>query len=542
MTTEWHEQIWEVVVVGTGMGGATLGFALAAQGRRVLFIERGHDLMRRAPAPLAPVGADDEAPQARMARGHWPTRLHGQTNRGAVDVLPSLGCGTGGSTLLYAAQLERLFAADFEPRGHFADLNGSTLPEAWPVSHAEMLPWYRQAERLFRVCGSADPLDPDAATTLREPPPMSARDVHFMRSFRELGLKAYQAHVACDFIDDCVGCGGRICEHGCKSDARRACLEPALREHGATLVADCEAVAVEADAQRAHGVRVHWQGRELLVRAELVVLAAGALMTPRILLASTSAHWPEGLANRSGAVGRNLMFHATDFAAVRPRLPQPGVGPQKAVATNDFYLDAGGKLGAFQSIGITLEPGMVYAQLLERMPRLPRVLRLPVRALLHLAAAAIGRTLRGSTLFATITEDLPYWHNRVLRDEAAPGGVRFEYRYSAELDRRARRFRDLLSRKLRTHHRLRWLSFRHNLNFGHACGTCRFGDDPATSVLDRDNRAHGIDNLYVVDASFFPSSGGTNPSLTIAANALRVAQAIGARFASASDEPLAQQA
>src|SRR5262249_4351249 len=127
---------------------------------------------------------------------------------------------------------------------------------------------------------------------------------------------------------------------------------------------------------------------------------------------------------------------------------------------------------------------------------------------------------------AWIVEALPYWQNRVIPDTNTQAGFRFEYRYPDELRARARLSRDLLTRKLRPRHRTMVLSNELNLNFGHTCGTCRFGDDPRTSVLDRSNRAHDVDNLYVVDASFFPSSGGINPSLTIAANALGAAEAM----------------
>jgi len=528
----WFEEAWDVIVVGTGMGGATLGRSLAAQGHKLLFLERGKDLLARfEEAPQSDDGAFDETPESRLAAGQWPTRMRGRTNRGDIDAFPSLGCGTGGSTLIYAAQLERLFAADFEPRAHFAETTDSTVPERWPVGYQEMLPFYREAERLFAVCGSIDPCSlPDELAPLRPPPSLSARDDSFIVSFRKLGLQPYQAHVGCDFVPGCIGCGGKVCRAHCKADARKAALVPALRDHGARLVTECEVLDLDADAERVRTVRVRWQGREHRVHGKLIVMAAGALMTPRILLDSRNAFWPEGLANRSGAVGRNLMFHVSDFVAIRPHTPASAEGPQRAVSLNDFYEHAGDKLGTLQSVGIPLNAGIVAAQLMSRLPEMPG----PLRRLAHLACRLIGLALafalRGSTLFATITEDLPYWHNRVVADPRAPSGVRFEYRYAAELDRRARRFREQLTRALRGRHRMLWLRFRHNLNFGHACGTCRFGDDPATSVLDRSNRAHGIDNLYVVDASFFPSSGGTNPGLTIAANALRVARDIGQRL------------
>jgi choline dehydrogenase-like flavoprotein len=150
-------------------------------------------------------------------------------------------------------------------------------------------------------------------------------------------------------------------------------------------------------------------------------------------------------------------------------------------------------------------------------------------------AEAAARRFRRATLFSTIVEDLPYAENRVIPDPNAPNGRRFEYTYARELDERNRHFRRQLIRRLAPRHRIRFVTGGgNNLNYGHVCGTCRFGDDPATSVLDRTNRAHDLDNLYVVDASFFPSSGGTNPSLTIAANALRVGEVIDRRLGPAA--------
>jgi len=280
-------------------------------------------------------------------------------------------------------------------------------------------------------------------------------------------------------------------------------------------------------------VRCKWQGRELRISAKLFVVAAGALITPVLLLNSASAAWPDGLANRSGCVGRNLMFHASDFIAVRPRHRSSAVGPKKALSLNDFYVHDGAKLGTFQSMGISVDPGYVLYYLrsvLQKAPKWQRALIGPfLRVVAHLAALYFA----GAAVFASIVEDLPYWENRVVPDPRAKNGLRFAYRYPEELRARTRLSRRALAESLKRRHRTMVLSGENNLNFGHTCGTCRFGDDPATSVLDRDNRAHDVANLYVVDASFFPSSGGTNPSLTIAANALRAAEAMHRQLASA---------
>lgn len=544
---------WDVAVVGTGMGGATFGFEMARRGHRVLFIEKGLFLHGdfaglASTSPAAgdggpPADADSEA--ARLQRGRWPTRLKGRTSFGEIEFFAPLGCGSGGSTALYAAGLERFSPADFRPRGNFPDVADSTLPERWPIAYEELRPFYEQAESLYRVRGSQDPLDAALAPSLREPPALNARDRHFCASFEARGLHPYRIHAGYEFVEGCNGCGEGPCARACKSDSAWICLLPALRQHGASLLSQCEVLRLEADA---HDVKRLWcrrDGREFALRAKVVALAAGAYMSPVLLLNSRNEHWPDGLANRSGLVGRNLMFHASDFVAVRPLERLSGDGPQKTLALNDFYQADGRKLGNFQTAGAAIGVGQImqymrdvaqtdprwWTRLASPRPTWWRKLSSPF---VRLAAMIMfhGLNFKNAAVWATIVEDLPYHDNRVLADPQAASGMRFEYRYPEELKARVKAFRRRLAERL-SPHRVIVLSGENNINFGHVCGTCRFGDDPATSVLDRDNKAYGLSNLYVVDASFFPSSGGTNPSLTIAANALRVAQAVDAQLAPA---------
>jgi len=502
---------WDAVVIGTGMGGATAGSVLAERGWRVLFLERGNFLLADEVRGTGNIDGDtDDSPAARLARAQFPFPLQGETSFGPLEFFAPLGCGTGGSTNLFAAQLERLDPRDFLPRANHPQAAESTLPRSWPISYEELVPFYRQAERLFRVTGTDDPLNPDPETRLRPPPPLSARDQDLHDSFVELGLHPYRAHAGLGFVAGCDGCPGVMCPRRCKSDAGLICL----------------ATAIDADAERVTAVRALWQGREIRISAKLFVLAAGALASPALLLRSASQEWPNGVANRSEAVGRNLMFHVSDFIAVRPRRKLATEGPRKALSVNDFYLKDGVKLGTFQSMGISVDPGYVLYYLRTVLQKAPRWQRALMAPFLPIVARIASRFFSGAAVFASIVEDLPYWENRVVPDAAAKSGMRFEYRYPDELRARAKCFREAIAQSLAPHHRVMVLSGENNLNFGHTCGTCRFGDDPTASVLDRDNRAHDLRNLFVVDASFFPSSGGINPSLTIAANALRAAEAM----------------
>ncbi|MFL6247117.1 MAG: GMC oxidoreductase [Thermoanaerobaculia bacterium] len=509
---------WDVIVIGTGMGGSTTGYELARLGRRVLFLEKGKFLhgVPASPRPL-PEGCSME--EVRLMTGRWPLPLRGWTSFGDVEFFGPLGCGTGGSTALYGGQLERFSARDFRPRDNFPDVRDSSVPEEWPLSYEELLPFYRRAEAHYDICGTPDPLTPDREATLREPPPLSERDQFFFDSFTELGLHPYRSHVGYHRLENCFECFD-LCLKNCKSDAGSRSLLPALTQHGASILPECEVQELIADRTRVRAVRARWNGREIRIAAKIVVLGLGAFMTPVLLLNS-------GLANSSGAVGRNLMLHTSDFVVVDQREERCAEGPRKSLTLNDFYYEDGRKLGTLQSVGLPLLAPFILTYLRYAAEKDPRWWKPRMRDAFPKLAEIAAQRFRRASLFSTIVEDLPYAENRVVPDSHAPNGRRFEYTYSRDLYERNRHFRKQLIRRLAPRHKIRFVTGgRNNINYGHVCGTCRFGDDRRTSVLDRTNRAHELDNLYVVDASFFPSSGGTNPSLTIAANALRVGEVI----------------
>ncbi len=527
LSVDLEDETWDAVVIGTGMGGATAGMALAAKGRRVLFLEKGHflfgDTDRGGETEPNDVGND---PESRLRRGWWPEEIEGRTSFGPEKFFAPLGCGSGGTTGVYSAQLERFQPVDFLPRNNYPHVSDSALPEAWPIRYDELLPYYRRAEQLYRVSGTQDPLYADPEARLREPPPASERDQELAAGFDAVGLHTYRSHIGFEHVPNCGACPGTLCPRACKSDAGRISLMPALVQHGAKLLPRCEVLSLEADSERVQRIRCSYQGREITISGRMVVLAAGTLMTPTLLLRSRSRPWPNGLANRSGQVGRNLMFHAADFVAVGPKQALPTEGARKALSFNDFYVDKQGKLGTFQSMGIHVESGTIAYSLRNRLGYSPDWMKKLLDPVTRVTSKIASVPLRGASVFSTIVEDLPYAHNRVSLDPSSNNGMRFEYRYPEELGRRVQLFRSRLGEVLKPRHRMMVLNGPSNLNYGHMCGTCRFGEDPEASVLDASCRAHDLENLYVVDASFFPSSGGTNPALTVAANALRVADAI----------------
>jgi choline dehydrogenase-like flavoprotein len=521
---DFEGQTWDVAIIGAGMGGATLGHALAKAGHRVLFLERGNTEFTEEASALH----DSEDPEERIRSGSWPFRMAGEVDGEPTRFFAPMGCGAGGSTLLYAAALERFEPCDFASTPEVEHPAGG-----WPISYEELRPYYEQVEKLFGVRGAADPLSREPAPSLLPPPAMAECDRHFFQSFSASGLHPYRMHVGCGYAPGCQECGGYVCTRRCKSDARTVCIEPALASGNAAILDRCEVERLEADATRVKEIVCRRDGERLAIRARIVVVSAGAYLSPALLLKSANEHWPDGLANSSDMVGRCLMFHVSDFIAIWPRGKFGMEGPRKTLFFRDFYVHDGERIGTVHSAGRTVEYGSILYFLRTQFDKSRWAWAKPVRQLLRIPAFLATKIFGSATVFATIVEDQPYPENRIVLDANEPNGMRFVYTVHDELRSRIRTLRELLRRRL-SGHRMIVLGPEVNLNYGHVCGTCRFGDDPSSSVLDRNNKAHDVENLYVVDASFMPSSGAANPGLTIAANALRVAAHIGARLRGAS--------
>ena len=523
-STHFSDVTWDVIVVGAGMGGGTLGSQLAAKGWRVLFLEKGVNIARRHTYQVS------DEPSQRISTGNWPLRMTVDVDGNVSRVHPPLGCGTGGTSLLYAAALERFSRVDFAPSDASARAQRGSAYDGWPIDYDSFLPYYEKAEALFRVRGTPDPLDPDDSHKLLDPPQLSEQEGHFMDSFEQAGMHPYRIHVGIEYVENCSECLGRICEQNCKSDSNRLCIQPVLQRQQAFILDECEVSRIEAGPDSVQHVVCHHQGTTYQLKARLYVLSASAYFTPVILLNSKNAHWPDGLLNRNGLIGRNLMFHISDFVALWPTRPCSKAGANKTISLRDFYRHDGMHMGSFQSTG--LDPSydhilyfLVTSMELSWFPW-PRK---PAFWVLQRIAKISTKMFATCSIFATILEDFPYADNRIELDPNEPGDMRVVYHMRRELKRRNRKFRKLLVRHFRRH-KPRFLAGQPRLNFGHPSGTCRFGDDPAHSALNADCRAHDVDNLYVVDASFFPSSTGANPSLTIAANAIRVAEIMDAHL------------
>ncbi|MBO9397916.1 GMC family oxidoreductase [Shimia sp. R9_2] len=517
--TEATARTWDVIVIGTGMGGGTIGRRLAERGLSVLFVERGPIGVRAEEHDLNPDIWDREA---RLVRGYWPEPLEATVNGLSTTFNAPLGAGVGGSSVFYAAALERPAPHDLD---HSAETPHPT--GGWPVSYAEMAPYFDAAEAMYHVCGTDDPLGqpsqiPDGA-------PMSAADQALFDSMTSAGLHPYKGHLA--LKDSVRGADylGRKCPHDYKMDGRSAGVEPALGTGKAALIDLCEVTEILHQGDGVTALRLRKAGEEAELSARGYVLSAGALHSPRVLMTSGD------LGNQSGMVGRNLMFHLNEMFLLWPKRGAKSNGASKALAFRDLYHKSGERFGMVQAMGVEARYGEILHYLNMAFERSPlRHLR-AVKPLLRLPTALATKLFGSAKLFVGILEDLPKVENRVVFDPKDPHRLAISYTMAPELLARRTAFRKVLRQSLKGL-RMMFVGAGPELNFGHPCGTLRFGDDPQTSVLDRNCAVHGVPNLWVVDASFMPTSMGVNPSLTIAANALRVGDVIADSF-EAEDRP-----
>jgi choline dehydrogenase-like flavoprotein len=494
------------------MGGGFTAWALANAGHDVLLIERG--IEEKSP-PASSVSSSD--PQARLAGSRWPTlsafEIDGVVNR----CYAPLGSGVGGSTNWYAAALERFGDIDIDSQPNVPHPTGG-----WPISYRELAPYFEQAERLLHVAGTNDPLSAHAANHLQEPPPLGPADADFVRLFQNNGLHPYRLHVGIRYLPGCDECLGKLCYKNCRADIRSVLAESPKKP---TIMACSEVVRLESTSDRVTCAIVDRGDKQIRVEAKVFVLAAGAIHTPKLLLKSKNDYWPNGLANHSDMVGRNLMFHAIQNFALWPNKKLPSSGPRKSISFRDFYYAGGERCGCVQSTGFELGYGELLMHLYQRFDDgAPSYLKF-LRPFLRIPAAMTIKIFGRATIFVNLIEDLPYPENRVVINDDEADGVSVKYTIKAELRDRAAYLRKLLTDCLKGR-RLTFLSKDIELNFGHPCGTCVMSDDPSMGVVDRDCRAHGLANLFIADASFMPTSGAINPSLTIAANALRVSTVV----------------
>jgi len=518
----------DVIIIGTGMGGATLGYELARQGFRVTFCEKGGSLDSAEPA-IVGMYPEETAPKvsADMLRrgGRYWESLVDETGSRAQEFVPVVGSGLGGSSALYGAVLERFFPIDFTPGEYRESFDGANLPDVWPVGYQDLARYYEQAESLYRVRGERDSMrEAEALAPLLNYAPLSQANETLATLLKKNGLRPYRLPLAIEEVAGCQLCQGILCARQCKNDAYKICIRPAIEKYGAKLLRGCEAVNVIADSRRNIAAVEFRQGTSnIRLKATVYVLSAGAVHSPILLQRSGSEFWPMGIGNDHDLVGRNLMRHMLNLFLLKVP-PNTLRGNVKELGLNDMYFRRGKKYGTVQSFGYLPPPTVLIMDVDNKVERSGNsVLKLMYPFVRSSLLKIIASMTTEKLILASIMEDYPHRDNRVFSTrDGDRESIVINYEVKDEAKRRDAEFRRFVKRAIEPINAKVLREAENNERLAHACGTCRFGEDPHASVLDKYNRVHGVDNLYVVDSSFFPTSGGTNPSLTIAANALRV--------------------
>jgi choline dehydrogenase-like flavoprotein len=510
---------YDVAIIGTGAGGGTLLHALAPTGKRILVLERGEYVPRE---------KDNWSTKAVNLDGKYNTR-EVWSDRDGRALHPHTNYYVGGNTKFYGAALFRLRREDFGEIKHHEGVS-----PAWPIPYEELEPYYTRAERLYQVHGErgVDPTEPPAGAPYPHPPVShEPRIQQLSDDLARLGLRPFHVPlgVMLDEADPrasrcirCDTCDGHPCLVYAKSDAQVVCVDPALAHPNVTLLTGAYVSRLETSPSGRAVTRivVERDGATETYSADVVVVSAGAINSAALLLRSASDKHPRGLGNGSDVVGRFYMGHVNSVLMALSKCPNPTVF-QKTLALNDFYW---GSPEWEHPMGHISFVGKLDADTLRA----------------GAPAIAPGWSLdlmaRHSLDFWLTSEDLPDPDNRVTLDRT--GNIVLAYRPNNEEAHRRliAKLEGLMKQqtKCRVHgHDCHQGLFARNLFLGqriplagvaHQNGTVRFGHDPRTSALDVNCKAHELDNLYVVDASFFPSSAAVNPALTIMANALRVGE------------------
>ncbi|MFF3405417.1 GMC oxidoreductase [Streptomyces sp. NPDC002742] len=522
------DQHYDVIIIGTGAGGGTLAHRLAPTGKRVLILERGGYLPRE---------RDNWESTAVFVKGKYRAPEFWYDKHGE-QFPPEVNYYVGGNTKFYGAALFRLRPEDFGELRH----HGGISP-AWPIRYEDLEPYYTQAEHLYLVHGhhGEDPGEGPVSAQYAHPPVRhEPRIQQLSDDLEKHGLHPFHLPIGVNLTQDanggathgsvCIRCNrvdGFPCLVRGKADAQVICVEPALEHDNVRMITGANVRKLETDdtGRTVTGVVAELEdGSEARFHGAIVVVACGAVNSAALLLRSANERHPNGLANSSDTVGRHYMRH-NNLALMAVSKEPNDTQFQKTLALNDWYLGADDwefPLGGIQMLGKSDSD-----QIKGEAPRWAG-LASPDMPFEELAHHAVDFWLCG--------EDLPQPDNRVTLDNNGDIHLALDEKNNIEgLNRLQHKLRGMLGKLgMHPHHLLPHSIYLHKgMPIGataHQAGTVRFGNDPQTSALDVNCKAHDLDNLYVVDTSFFPSIGAVNPSLTAIANALRVGDHITERI------------
>lgn len=488
---------FDVVIVGSGMGGSTTAYALALKGKKVLVLERGS----RVPKELENWSPKDIFIKKRYRSDEvW-------VDKNNKEFAPGVHYIVGGNTKLYGASLPRFKECDFGEIKHHEGLS-----PAWPFSYSDLEPFYYQAEMLYKVHGTVEP-DPSGPWRANPFPHPAMEHEPYVQDLAERLRKVGVTPIANSMGIDigpggncirCNTCDGFICKLDAKSDAEINALNPAIATGNVELRTESQVtkIVLTADGKSVDHLLVNGLTGEYKVTGKKFVISTGAVNTSALLLKSKSELAPNGVANSSDQVGRNFMMHNNTHIVVFDWKRKNDVTFQKTLSFSDWYSDGGDgyPLGTVQLIGKV--QGIMMKTVAKRVP-------LPI----------LNYFAKRSVEFLVMAEDLPHKDNRVTVN--SNGQIKTS-RTAVGLSTHQALLRKTKKVLLKAGYTAIFVQGYDIAVNAHQCGTTVAGHDPKTSVVDQYCKAHDLTNLYLIDGGFFPSSGAMNPALTIAAQALRV--------------------
>lgn len=496
---------YDIIIIGTGAGGGTIINKLKDSGKKILVLERGDFL----PREKENWDTEEVFLNARYkAKETW-------TDKNGKTFHPGIHYWVGGNTKVYGAALLRLRKQDFEEVHH----HGGISP-AWPIGYTDFSDYYYQAEQMYHVHGERgiDPTEPEEDRPYRyHPLPHEPRIQKLYDDLKYYGLRPYPLPIGVKMPEN----DGKLVldrfdgfpdPTGSKGDAQVIGVTPALENENVSLVTNAlvDKLVTDEKGKNINGVQAQVNGQRVTYQSDMVIMACGAINSAALLLNSANEKHPNGLANSSDVVGRHYMAHNNSAVLAISKTPNPSKFG-KTIGINDYYFK-----------GEDFDYPMGHIQMLGKSD--------PVMFKEDAPSFAPGFTLdyisRHALDFWITSEDLPDPENRVRIDRQ--GNISLHYtENNLEGHQRLQKQLKYLLEHLDCHQHI----IPNHLYLGkkiplagtaHQCGTVRFGKDPRSSALDINCKAHDLENLYVVDGSFFPSSAAVNPGLTIMANALRV--------------------
>jgi choline dehydrogenase-like flavoprotein len=509
---------YDIILIGTGAGGGTLAYKLAPSGKKILILERGDFL---------PKEIENWNPREVYTKGRYRT-IEKWKDKEGKEFSPFTHYWVGGNTKMYGAALLRLREEDFIAREHYDGIS-----PAWDLGYKDFAPWYDEAELLYSVHGmrGLDPTEPYSAKPYPFPPIpvedsikgiwLDMEKAGLRPSTIPIGVRLPQDNPAADGYQNLSLFDGYPDPTEAKADAHVVAIRAALQHENVHILTGrkAEKLITSQDGKRVTQVITTGSQGEEKFEADTIVISAGAINSAALLLNSSNEHHPTGLGNSSGLLGKNLMLHNNGTVVAISPMMNTAIF-QKSILLTDFYHganDSAFPLGSVQLMGKT-DPDTLRDEIEE----------------LHLNGSLVKNAYgeididyyaSHSVDFFITAEDLPKSANRVRCED---GMIRLDY--TPNNLQAYQRLKDKLIQIMNQ------IGMKHSYSkdtvyggfklgisgVSHQSGTCKFGHDPNTSVLDLHCKMHDLENVYVVDTSFFPSSGAVNPALTAMANALRV--------------------